>query len=241
MFIYIIVNNFDDNAYVGYHTGTNLLTRWREHLRSVKEGSTAYLHNSMRKHGIHQFYILPVWSGYMLVDELKKLEQYYIKCFNTKWPFGYNLTQGGDGIDSEYMKQLWKVPEYVELQKAVRPRYNSGQFKKGYTSPRKGGHREDISPKVRKLMSEKAKKHNDEIGNPRKGAVVDQITREKISAANKGREAYNKCNEEIRNQIVKLRSIGHSQTKIAAIVGVTQPCVSDILIQNGFRTRNSYK
>jgi group I intron endonuclease len=186
MIVYLITNDFDDNAYVGYHIGNNLHIRWAGHLASVREGSKSFLHNSMRKHGIEHFFIVPVWSGYIPIQSLKELEKFYIKCFKTKWPNGYNLTSGGEGVDSDCMKRIWKDPEYRAKMK-LRPK-PSNLFQPGYASPKKGGHREDISPEVRKQMSDKAKKYNEEHGNPRQGAIVSQTTRDKISRANKGKK-----------------------------------------------------
>ena len=49
------------------------------------------------------------------------------------------------------LKRNWRLGVYADR---VVPK-NAGQFKPGYSSPRKGGHREDLSEKSRKRISEK--------------------------------------------------------------------------------------
>ena len=189
MNIYLITNSENDKCYIGY-TESSLSERFKWHVTDMKRKSKAYLHNAMRKYGVDKFSIIRVWSGCISLADLRELEKYYIKSFKTKWPDRYNLTDGGEGITSEFMKALWKDPEYREKMRN-RPK-SSTCFKSGYNSPRKGGHREDISFEVRQKMRKNAIQRNKEFGNPRQGVMISQETKDKISKANRGRVAWNK-------------------------------------------------
>lgn len=226
MFIYLIKNTINHLSYIGYHQGANLLDRWYGHLRSVKEGSKTYLHNSMRKYP-DKFSIIPIWSGFVSLTELKLLEVYYIKSFNTKWPNGYNMTEGGEGVCSERMKEVWTRPEYrAKMRNRPKP---SNLFKRGYSSPRKGGHREDISLERRQEMSRKAREWQVVNGNPRQGICHSQQTKDKISASNRGKTPHNKHSDETCAKAVNLCASDISQDEVSKMLGISQSSVSEIL------------
>jgi group I intron endonuclease len=116
MFIYGIANDFDDNVYVGKHEGDCLIDRWNTHLVEVRGECNCYIHNAMRKHGVEHFFIFPIWSGYTLPSELCTLEKYHVKCFKTKCPDGYNLTDGGEGTSGFHHSEKTKA-EYSRVRK----------------------------------------------------------------------------------------------------------------------------
>lgn len=97
MFIYLITNDVNDKAYVGLHSGRDLRKRWTTHRSFARRGSRSLISLAIRKHGAEKFHITSVWSGHIPLDNLKILERYFIRCFRTKHPDGYNLTDGGDG------------------------------------------------------------------------------------------------------------------------------------------------
>ena len=55
------------------------------------------LRNSIQKYGRDCFSAETIWEGECSQEELDALEIYYIDYFNTVYPHGYNLTQGGEG------------------------------------------------------------------------------------------------------------------------------------------------
>lgn len=96
--IYLITNLDNDKKYVGL-TKFSITERFYQH---VKRGFL--LTEAIKKYGEDKFFI-------ELIEEVDtagrayELEQYYIKEYNTKVPYGYNLTDGGDGIFG------WEVTE----------------------------------------------------------------------------------------------------------------------------------
>ena len=96
--IYLISNLENNKKYVGL-TKFSITERFYQH---TKRGFI--LTEAIKKYGEDKFFI-------ELIEEVDtagrayELEQYYIKEYNTKVPYGYNLTDGGDGIFG------WEVTE----------------------------------------------------------------------------------------------------------------------------------
>lgn len=96
--IYLITNLENKKKYVGI-TKFSITERFYQH---SKRGFL--LTEAIKKYGEDKFFI-------ELIEEVDsagrayELEQYYIKEYNTKVPYGYNLTDGGDGIFG------WEVTE----------------------------------------------------------------------------------------------------------------------------------
>jgi group I intron endonuclease len=92
--VYIIKNLENGKGYVGQTTRT-IDQRFNEHCKSFS-GCHA-LRNAIQKYGRDGFSVEPIWEGECSQEELDALEIRYIKHFNTIYPYGYNLTYGGEG------------------------------------------------------------------------------------------------------------------------------------------------
>lgn len=104
--IYKITNTITNKSYVG-QTRTHRLNhnkyrpfgstgRFRDHVseaNSNKKNQSRYLNSSLLKHGSDKFTCEKLLT--CSLDELDMYESYYIQSFNTKFPNGYNLTNGG--------------------------------------------------------------------------------------------------------------------------------------------------
>jgi len=73
-----------------------LSRRWYEH-RFVANSCGQLLGKAIKKYGEQAFEIMPIASAKTL-ENLKEVEKDLIIQFQTKVPFGYNLTDGGDGV-----------------------------------------------------------------------------------------------------------------------------------------------
>lgn len=87
-------------SYVGQTTRPNL--RINEHMNLAAHGSLLPFHKAIRKYGIGLFdYTILCTVSASSKKEIKHLldeaEIYYIKEFNSKVPFGYNVADGGEG------------------------------------------------------------------------------------------------------------------------------------------------
>jgi group I intron endonuclease len=85
-------------VYVG-RTTRSLETRFREH---VSGNNTALLlARAIEKHGLENFEFFTLYRDAVSGGHLNMLEKMYIKAYRSDDPrYGYNLTEGGDGVIS---------------------------------------------------------------------------------------------------------------------------------------------
>ena len=93
--IYKFENKLNHKVYIGQ--SSNLTERYKKHLKNVNDIThTEYFYKALRKYGIENF-------NYEIIEEfeffdqelLNLLECYYIDCFNSLVPNGYNMVPGG--------------------------------------------------------------------------------------------------------------------------------------------------
>lgn len=90
MIIYKITNTITGKIYIG-QTTMSLKRRWAVHKAAKR---TSPLTSSLKKHGAGSFTIEEINRATSL-EELAKLEVFYIKSLNSLYPAGYNLSSGG--------------------------------------------------------------------------------------------------------------------------------------------------
>jgi group I intron endonuclease len=81
--------------YVGQTTKPTAMLRWVEHV-SEANGARDFswlLNRAIRKHGGDKFGLMVLWK--CSVEDLDEWEEYFIEVFNSRAPFGYNLSKGG--------------------------------------------------------------------------------------------------------------------------------------------------
>lgn len=102
MIIYKITNKINNKVYIGLTTQT-VEKRWEQHLQAAfnenHPDSQTVFKKAIRKYGSNNF-IVEVIDEANNLEDLKKLEQYWIKYYNSYigWDNcqGYNSTYGGD-------------------------------------------------------------------------------------------------------------------------------------------------
>lgn len=94
--IYLITNQINEVQYVGQCI-QGLKKRLGRHINDAKAGSELHLHRAMRKYGYGKFTISLLATAKDQID-LDRLEMLWIKILGTKAPGGYNLTEGGGGV-----------------------------------------------------------------------------------------------------------------------------------------------
>ncbi len=95
MIIYKVTNKINGMIYIG-QTVKSLNRRKAEHFYNSRKGAT-YFNRALNKYGEKTFTWI-VLGEYSNITELNKWEKYFIKQHRTKIPNGYNLTDGGEGI-----------------------------------------------------------------------------------------------------------------------------------------------
>lgn len=91
--VYLILNKVNGRKYVG-QTVKSLEKRFNKHARKK---DSMLIGRAIRKYGQENFYcgVIKTCSS---KEELDYWEKYYIAVLYTKKPYGYNLTDGGEGF-----------------------------------------------------------------------------------------------------------------------------------------------
>ena len=212
-YIYLIIDLTNWKKYVGQHH------YHLEKLDSNYHGSGHIIRQIYKKRPqtLKEVYLKTCYTQ----EELDEWEQYYIKFYNTLYPNGYNLRDGGNGglmseearrksSDSHKGKPAHNkgVPMSEETKKKI------SEANKGTPPPNKGkpmneeqkkklseAHKGKPSPNKGKPMSEETKK---KISESQKGKEFSEEHRKKLSEAKKGKPAHNKgvpMSEEHRKKI----------------------------------------
>jgi hypothetical protein len=105
--IYLIVNKINQKKYIG-KTNFSLSRRWSEHCSQAKHSPKTYLHKAIKKYGKENFEIKSIFSTDSKTG-LAKHEIQFIKMYKTKAPFGYNLTDGGEGVSGLSVETKEKI------------------------------------------------------------------------------------------------------------------------------------
>ena len=198
---YLITNKINNKGYVGITT-RSLDRRWYEH-RFVANSCGQLLAKAINKYGEQAFEIKPIASAKTL-ENLKEVEKDLIVQFQTKVPFGYNLTDGGDGVFG-YKHD----PEQVKIRADLRRGTKASEETKAKMREAHSGEKNHF---YGRKHTEEAKRKNGEahkgmaghwLGKPR-----DEETRKKISQSLTG-QAGRPHTEEAKKKI----SLAHTGKK----------------------------
>ena len=195
--IYIITNSVNAKQYVGITK--NLEYRWHQH--RVTNGSSPYLHAAIKKYGIDAFVFTHIATAYD-IEAAFKIERLLIIEHNTKSPNGYNLTNGGEGVQnfvfseeskkliSEKSKLMWMNSEHVEKQKAIR---SSFEYRQNQSQKTKAAW---ANPEIKEKLK-KPKNHGDKIRAIKLGHKQSEETVAKRVLKNTGK----KRSDEVRQKM----------------------------------------
>lgn len=157
--LYIHTNKVNNKKYVGI-TSRKTNERWGINGNNYIKDNT-YFGNAIKKYGWDSFEHEIVYNACLTEQEAKELEQYYIKSLNTKRPNGYNLTDGGDGINGHEFSEESRI----KMSKAQRIRADEGRnltmLGKHHTEETKEKIRAaklNLTQEQRKNLSDSAKK-----------------------------------------------------------------------------------
>jgi group I intron endonuclease len=144
-YIYLVKNSKNKVVYIGQQIGTKSIESYK--------GSGLLLNRAYKKYG--ETYFKREIIEYCDIDELNDKEKSYIKQYNTKFPHGYNLTDGGDGNKGlKFTKeQKQKVSQSKQGQKY--PKEHGEKISKS-----KLGIKRDQKV-IDKIINTKASKHED--------------------------------------------------------------------------------
>ena len=171
--VYKIINRINNKLYIGITA--NYKQRMKEHFiyYNCNRKRKSYLHNAVKKYGVENFtheiiYRCNSWK------KLCQKENFYIKDLKTKYPIGYNLTDGGDGAVglkcSEETKRKM-VKAHTGKKHSKETKRNMSELNKGSNHPMYGlNHTEETKRKMSKAHI--GKKHSEE--SKRKMSIVQK-------------------------------------------------------------------
>ena len=157
--IYIITNRITNTSYIGQTRSHRLnrdkyrpfgyLGRFKDHIsesKSNKKNTSRYLNYALVKYGINNFTCDLLHS--CSLSELNFFEKKFIKEHNTKYPNGYNLTDGGQEFTKIKIENIINIPANISVKES------NSLVKSDYTKSLISKHvkesKEDIS--IRKSM-----------------------------------------------------------------------------------------
>lgn len=124
MVVYKITNKMNGMLYIGITT-KSIKQRWNMHLSWAKSAKPYKLHEAINLFGVDNFIIEQIDAAENF-EKLKDLEKQYIKNFKCKYPNGYNLTAGGQGVlEIKFSEETRK-----KLSEAAKRRGNSAMITK---------------------------------------------------------------------------------------------------------------
>ena len=172
-YIYLITDTTNGKQYTGKHH-----YHIEGQLDPSYHGSGVIIKNIYKKRPetLKEEYIKTCYSE----EEMCSDEQYYIEVFDTLWPNGYNLTEGGDGgIKCEEVRK--KISETLKSKilgdkHPMFGKHHSEESKRKISEGNKG-----------KTMSEEARK---KISEGNKGKTMSEEERKKISESNSGEKHH---------------------------------------------------
>jgi group I intron endonuclease len=92
--IYVITNKINNKKYVGQTINPN--SRFNQHIISSKKDTNIFLYNAINKYGNENFSFDLVEID-IPIEDVNEREKDWISKLKTKKPYGYNLTDGGEG------------------------------------------------------------------------------------------------------------------------------------------------
>jgi group I intron endonuclease len=145
-YIYLVKNQQDKIIYIGQQIGTKSIDEYK--------GSGLLLNRAYKKYGESCFKREII--EYCDISELNDKEKLYIKQYNTKFPHGYNLTDGGDG--NKGLKFTKKQKQKISQNKTGHECYSNPERGEKIRQSKLGKKRDQNT--INKIIQTKASKHN---------------------------------------------------------------------------------
>jgi len=189
--------------YIGIAKNAKL--RWNNHKAHAKAGTDTYLYRAIRHHGFESFEKKVLVIGDF--DYIKYLEPLAIHAFCTKSPFGYNLTNGGDGTTGYKHTEQYKKEQSIRTAKRMESaeareilrQANIGKKQSDEVNKKKG--RPGFAPMLGKKHSDEARAKISKalIGNTyTKGIKISEERKRHLSIVQMGRYVSPEAREKIR-------------------------------------------
>jgi predicted GIY-YIG superfamily endonuclease len=188
--LYIVTNACNGKQYVGLTK--NLDRRLKEHM-SGNGGAPAF-HAAIKKYGADKFVFSHICDAFNF-EAACDLERMLIQQHNTKAPFGYNLTDGGEGVAGRPMtdedKQIRKIASSAYVAALTQDERSKKYGTKGKKPTAVTLEKRSISMKGKNLgkkVSEEVRAKMSAVHKARPRSPLSKETKEKIRQSLLGRK-----------------------------------------------------
>ena len=104
-YIYLIENTINCKKYIGQTIQNDINKRWNKHKQVNKSFIGTCLYNAYKKYGISNFKFKIICVCFD--EDTNKFEEEYVKKYNTLYPNGYNMIEGGKSRKfTPFLKEL---------------------------------------------------------------------------------------------------------------------------------------
>lgn len=213
-YIYLRTNRINGKKYVGQ--ATNLEVRQKT-WKSKNHYAGKAIYNARNKYGVDNF-------GFEILKEcddkeLDYWEKYYIKELNTKVPYGYNMTDGGEAswVKGKHLSEEWKR----KIGEGNKGKKRSTEAKRKWSEAHKGKH-----------LSEEHKK---KISEALKGRKPSEEAIRKSVEAHKGKKL---SLERIKKTVEKISKVVIQIDKDTNEIIAEFPSTMEVQRQLGFANQN---
>jgi hypothetical protein len=204
--IYLIKNTTNNKDYVGqtvthrknrqYYKPFGYEGRFRDHISeaicNTKKKQCRYLNNAIRYYGKEVFTVQLLYS--CPIEELDYWEKYYISDYNSVYPNGYNLTNGG------------KSHIRIETDDSISDLNTNSPKKRGGCIMRTEETRAKMSKRLKEVMNtdENKKRQSNVTKNQHKLQKLEKFSGEKIDLVNLDQYLYIKHSNGIPFVVIKI-------------------------------------
>ena len=202
--LYIVTNACSGKQYVGLTK--NLSGRFKQHMSA--NGSAPAFHAAIKKYGVDKFVFSHICDAFNF-EAACDLERMLIQQHNTKAPFGYNLTDGGEGVAGRPMtdedKQIRKIASSAYVAALTQDEKSKKYGTKGKKPTAITLEKRSVSMKGKNL-----------------GKKVSEEVRAKMSAAHKARPRNplsEETKEKIRQSLLNRKMPESNKAKHASFTG----------------------
>jgi len=202
--LYIVTNACNGKQYVGLTK--NLSGRFKQHMSA--NGSAPAFHAAIKKYGVDKFVFSHICDAFNF-EAACDLERMLIQQHNTKAPFGYNLTDGGEGVAGRPMtdedKQIRKIASSAYVAALTQDEKSKKYGTKGKKPTAITLEKRSVSMKGKNL-----------------GKKVSEEVRAKMSAAHKARPRNplsEETKEKIRQSLLNRKMPESNKAKHASFTG----------------------
>lgn len=191
-YLYMATCISNGKSYIGQ--SRNPIKRILEHIRTSMGNNTAkqkLIHKAIRKYGIHNFQWEIIQSE-IPIEKINETEISAILLFNTKNPYGYNVTDGGEGLNGTTVSEETRKKMSESRKKYITEEVRQEMKKRMINNTFNLGNKQSEETKSKISKANLGKKRSDEFRKHLQlintGKTLSEDHRQKLLESNIGKK-----------------------------------------------------